>query len=298
MTSAHKRWTADHQHLLLRERMQAGVSDATFARDNTIGLRQLQQLERGGSSAFYSEDIKYDTGLKLLRRLNASASVVSSMEPSETQQAPLPSVATLRKDALPYLVPEGRADRLLSPPAITAFVRSGPRVWLLLGLGLLGMGLLMTLWPAGTDERLPTPATARVPVSGEGATAETVPAAVSPQAGGPDREVPTESTGLPGGSSCGLSPDAPTVSPDRPSKAADYVYLVASDEVVICVQDASGRMTHMKLAAGRNANIPGRAPFYVTAEPMLHLQVFFQGQRLAWTPGLAGLRLQPRDTRD
>ena len=76
MTSVNKRWTSEHQRLLRQARVDAGVSEATLARDNTMTMRQLQQLEQGGSSAFYSESIQHDMGLKLLRRLGVPASAL------------------------------------------------------------------------------------------------------------------------------------------------------------------------------------------------------------------------------
>mgnify|MGYP000735782610 CR=1 FL=1 len=69
MTAARKLWTEDHQRQLKGARLEAGVSDVAFARDNAMTLRHLQQLEEGGSSAFYSESIKFDMGAKLLKRL-------------------------------------------------------------------------------------------------------------------------------------------------------------------------------------------------------------------------------------
>jgi transcriptional regulator with XRE-family HTH domain len=80
-TSTPQPWTAEHQRLLQQARVDAGVSEATFARDNTITLRQLQQLEQGGSSAFYSESIQYALGVKLLKRLGVPASTLATLQP-------------------------------------------------------------------------------------------------------------------------------------------------------------------------------------------------------------------------
>ena len=68
-TSKSQIWSADYARLLVEGRQAAGLEQTTLAMENTLSLKQLQELETGGCSAFYSESIKYTTGVKLLRKL-------------------------------------------------------------------------------------------------------------------------------------------------------------------------------------------------------------------------------------
>lgn len=68
-TSKTQIWSEDHARLLAEGRQAAGLEPTTLAMHNTLSLKQLQELETGGCSAFYSESIKYTTGVKLLHKL-------------------------------------------------------------------------------------------------------------------------------------------------------------------------------------------------------------------------------------
>lgn len=68
-TSKTQIWSADYARLLVEGRQAAGLEQTTLAMENTLSLKQLQELETGGCSAFYSESIKYTTGVKLPRKL-------------------------------------------------------------------------------------------------------------------------------------------------------------------------------------------------------------------------------------
>ena len=62
-------WTAEEAELLQQLREQAGLDAMRFAMQNAISLAQLQQLENGGDSCFYSPAIKAHSGRKLLMKL-------------------------------------------------------------------------------------------------------------------------------------------------------------------------------------------------------------------------------------
>jgi hypothetical protein len=170
-------------------------------------------------------------------------------------------------------------------------------VWALVGLGLLGAGLVNFMWPADSQEPASTSPPVLVDKPDAAGPSAPAPAAGSPVADESDRVGLVEPVALPRSSRCALDANAQVISPDRPSKPADYVYLVASRQVTVCVQDASGRQSRVTLQAGRNVNIPGRPPFDLTADTLSHLQVFFQGQRMAVPAGMTGVRLQAQDTR-
>ena len=71
-------------------RQAAGLEQITLAMENTLSLKQLQELETGGCSAFYSESIKYTTGVKLLHKLGLAfdhLELVNEEPPSDATEA-------------------------------------------------------------------------------------------------------------------------------------------------------------------------------------------------------------------
>lgn len=89
-TSRSQIWSADYASLLVEGRQAAGLEQTTLAMENTLSLKQLQELETGACSAFYSESIKYTTGVKLLRKLGLAfdhLELVNEEPPSDATEA-------------------------------------------------------------------------------------------------------------------------------------------------------------------------------------------------------------------
>jgi hypothetical protein len=298
MTAARKLWTDEHQRQLRQARLSVGVSDVAFARDNAITLRHLQQLESGGSTAFYSDAIKYDMGVKLLRRLGLEPPATDSAQevPAADVAEPLDSAdepdAAVQAD-LPRRVLPGMADKPIRWPAI---------VLSLVGVGLIGAGIswIPSIRPPGAAHGV---IQAEVPVADQqaGSSSTVVPTvgtassspALAVRVGLPDQAAPSE-LALPAttlSASCDQAGAAQTIVPSQPSKSADYVYLTAISDVSLCVRDANGRITRKSLRAGQSFNIPGRQPFEVTADQLHQLRVFFQGQRIWFQADAPRLRL-------
>lgn len=310
MTAARKEWTQEHQHQLKGARLQAGVSDVAFARDNAIALRHLQQLEEGGSSAFYSESIKYDMGAKLLKRLGVEPHVAKAVDtvPDLPKAGPDQTAATV--DTASSVVPPEPLATLPGPAAVaqkTSHSRLPTILLSLVGVGLIvaGISLIPSIHPPGATQGV-------VQVSATAPLTEAMPAPRGTESGAAVQEdrvgqavSADKSAATPAGtatSSAALVPPSPldscltngaahTIVPSQPSKAADYVYVTAVSDVSVCVRDAAGQVTRKSLQAGQSVNIPGQQPFEVTGENLNQLRVFFQGQRIWFQAEATRLRL-------
>lgn len=316
MTAARKQWTEEHQHQLKAARLQAGVSDVAFARDNAITLRHLQQLEAGGSSAFYSESIKYDTGAKLLKRLGVEPHVALAVPADAAPD--LPAAVPHPTATLTTAPPE-------PPPTVAAAAETKPAtrvpyiVLSLVGVGLIGAGisLIPSIHPPGatqgvlqTSETAPATQTAaadrnvvavnaadaslsiqeertRAIAAGDKASATATATGTATATATPSATLAPPSMA----ESCSASGTPQTIVPSQPSKSADYVYVTAASDVSVCVRDAAGQVTRKSLQAGQSVNIPGQQPFEVTAENLNQLRVFFQGQRIWFQAEATRLRL-------
>ena len=311
MTAARKEWTQEHQHQLKGARLQAGVSDVAFARDNAIALRHLQQLEEGGSSAFYSESIKYDMGAKLLKRLGVEPHVAKAVDtvPDLSKAGPDQTAATV--DTASSVVPPEPLATLPGPAAVaqkTSHSRLPTILLSLVGLGLImaGISLIPSIHPPGATQGVVQVSATAPPLT------EAMPAPRGTESGAAVQEdrvgqaaSADKSAATPAGtatSSAALVPPSPldscltngaahTIVPSQPSKAADYVYVTAVNDVSVCVRDAAGQVTRKSLQAGQSVNIPGQQPFEVTGENLNQLRVFFQGQRIWFQAEATRLRL-------
>lgn len=297
MTAARKQWTDAHQRQLRHARLAAGVSDVAFARDNSLALRHLQQLEEGGSSAFYSESIKYDMGVKLLKRLGVD--LPAEPEPSSLSgQTPLAAAP----ESVAETPVSAERDAAPAPAAIaaTALTRRPSYVVLsLVGLGLIGAGisLIPSIHPPGpaqgvtqSSEVVNLTKIASAGAAGPSTADDTPPttgAASVPDVAPAVSVIPAQSLS----DLCDQAGSAQTIVPSQPSKAPDYVYVTAVSDVTVCVRDTSGRITRKSLQAGQSFNIPGQQPFDVTADQLHQLRVFFQGQRIWFQAEATRLRL-------
>ena len=66
--------------------------------------------------------------------------------------------------------------------------------------------------------------------------------------------------------------------PTAPRKSAEYVHMVAAQNVLVCVMDADQRVATLELQAGDARSIYGPAPFKVYSANLHLLKVYFQGQ--------------------
>lgn len=308
MTAARKLWTDEHQRQLKGARLEAGVSDVAFARDNAIALRHLQQLEEGGSSAFYSESIKYDMGAKLLKRLGVEPHSTAAVQVETTPDlAPAAPLAPSMPAETPADTPSTPAPSPMASPA-----HRTPYILLsLVGVGLIGaaISLIPSIHQPGATQgvlQVSGAAPAAEPVSPDrtqdavlnaGSSAQPDSASAS-TVSAPAIPMPTAAAAPAGmvmqptmAESCRAEGTPQTIVPSQPSKSADYVYVTAVSEVSLCVRDAAGQVTRKSLQAGQSLNIPGKQPFDVTADKLDQLRVFFQGQRIWFQAEATRLRL-------
>lgn len=71
--SPHKPWTSEDAAQLRQMRQLAGLDALQLGRRHALSSRQIEELENGGDSCFYSPGIKAAAGHRLLDRLKTSA---------------------------------------------------------------------------------------------------------------------------------------------------------------------------------------------------------------------------------
>ena len=274
-------WTAAQGALLKDLRQKAGLDVATLARKHILSPAQVVQLENGGDSAFYNTDIKYASGKKLLHALGHD---LPEPEPKPSEIAQPVAKPTLHKERKGRKGQEERTQRLPRPStSLSSQNFFWPLLFLLIGLGVLGVYVDKSSEPASPISTVVQPAE-------------------KPSLAQPDTPIPTPTETIPEASKEGASktknpPPAPTASnlsgaktncdwqtsaleiqPTSPRKSAEYVHMVARQNVVVCIKDAEQRVATLELEAGNERSIYGPPPFAVYSTNLAKLNLYFQGQ--------------------
>jgi hypothetical protein len=291
-------WRAEDGQLLRSLREEAGIDALVFARNNTVSLAQLKELELGGNSSFYNPDIKRSTGVKLLKKLGHERVIpeplnvaIESTEPTEIGQ-PL----ALVNGAIPALVSPHKAPA--NSPHRRLIQQS---FWG--SLGLLGLVGLTAMKPWGLVD-----ASARDPRSVNLATHASVPMVASTPDHTPVAQVTQEHPSFTTSAKLNALPTTPLEpsvakalvksstpasacdwvhrsnskihTPVQPLKPGNYVHLEAQADTELCVLDSQNQRTLLQLKAGMAQSVYGSAPFLVHSQNLHTLKLFFQGRRV------------------
>ena len=282
------KWTAEHGTLLKSLRQNAGLDIAMLARKHIVSTTQVDQLENGGDTAFYNPDIKFATGKKLLRALGhqmpevevATAAVVTQKAP-DIESAAASKLATLTSP--PSLVGHGANRKAWH---VTPQNFAWPLLLLLVALGLLG--LYVERVPEVNTPELKETAQMQMQMQIQlqpqpQTQIENVPpeqaAAQQPANESPPQTVAAVQAKFPT-APCNWQANAVEIQPTSPRKPAEYVHLVAQQNVLVCIKDAEERVATLEMQSGDARSIYGPAPFKVYSTQLSGMQIYFQGQAI------------------
>jgi transcriptional regulator with XRE-family HTH domain len=280
-------WTAEQGALLKDLRQKAGLDTATLARKHILSPAQVVQLENGGDSAFYNPDIKYASGKKLLHALGHDLPQPEP-EPKPSEMVRPIAAPTLHKERKELKERKENKARLPRPStSLSSQNFFWPLLFLLIGLGVLGIYVEKSSEPATPINTAAQPA--QTP-SSPSTSPSTSPPTSSPSEAIPDTPkviVPKAESPLPAPAASNLSGSktncdwqttALEIQPTSPRKSAEYVHMVAQQNVVVCIKDAEQRVATLELEAGKERSIYGPAPFAVYSTNLAQLNLYFQGQ--------------------
>ena len=305
-------WTPKLGLLLESLRIQAGMDLATMARRNMLSTLQVKQLEKGGSSGFYNEDIKFSTGQKLLKffghelkletetAVPETVSVVPAVELSPTpapaiEPVSLPppkvaakptEVATESIKPMPIELIEPSDEQ---PEAATSNVKP---YWL--GLAFIVMAMLVFGF-FQTNDSAPTFLNSATPVESKVKAAESE--KVSPQQVDAVPAPPTSTQAVPEKSNmstavasekietpqllnmtCKWTDQETELQASAPRKRGEYVHVVALENATVCIKDGDQRVASLSLASGQARSIYGPPPFRVYSPNLSLVKLYFQGE--------------------
>lgn len=261
-------WLPTDGEFLKKLREEACVDVTAIARENNLSINQINQLENGGDSSFYSPTIKLAAGRRLLLYFGADlVSNPKSPGPISKQGVVLESHS--QKKLVQYY--ETNSNFLIKPKRIFPFsglfflaVLAGLVVasvyfpWLRIDMEL----NFATNQPTHTSTDL-------LPL------VKSMPAITSLSAASE-----TTSNNFVESTRCSWMGDSIPLSGHKPTKQGDYVYLIAKTDAVICVRDSQNKVHVLQMKNMQAQTIRGQPPFEISSITLDQFQVFFQGNLL------------------
>lgn len=279
-------------------RVEAGIDELVFARNNTVSLAQLKELEFGGNSSFYTPAIKRSTGIKLLKKLGHE--LVMPEVVTAAQESAEPSMKESPSAMATVMAPETVSHPKVQPDSHRRGQIQQTLFWT---LGVLSLVALTAIKPwswwdgTATDRRsdhqatqTPSPKVLSTPITAQSAPVQrelmpfAAPAEMTAMAPAKDQlSMPAVKVSLPTvTTACDWQhrDNSKTHTPDQPLKPGNYVYLEAQADTELCVLDSQNQKTMLQLKAGMAKSVYGAAPFLVHSQDWQNLKLFFQGRRV------------------
>ena len=295
-------WTPENGALLQQLRINAKMDIGTLAQRNMLSRNQVIQLEEGGDSSFYSPEIKYQVGKKLLG-FYGHRLVVAEKEPpqSSVDVASAPNTFAQNVDANQAAQLEATDAAPLNSPSATTPIQQ-QRSGLKISMGLVAFVFVCSLaWffsqTRESNRTSPTEAQSSLPQTLATAPPSNTPASepIEPKSQEPisiaspaapaSEPMPTsakasdvnlsEST-----KNCVWTDTEITLKAPAPKKAAEYVYIIASKDAFVCVMDGNDRVAKLTFKGGEDRSVYGAPPFKIQSAQLQTLKIFFQGQNL------------------
>ena len=287
-------WGPDQEALLKNLRLSAGFDLATLARLNIVSTTQVRQLENGGDSSFYSPEIKFSVGKKLLKYLGHDLQLEVTLEtPASTSSDLAQAEASTPKVLDSEKVSNSTTVETLVPAFSEnlATLPTPPNSSVVVPLFLTGVALFAAMWfwfdnkPISSQEEikkaLPEPKSetkveSSVASLPDKSTDSTNPVNVTPslEATPTPKELAKPDTQ----SACNWNSAEEEVQPDSPRKAGEYVHVVAQQASTVCIMDGQKRVATLNLQVGEGRSIYGLPPFRVYSADLNLVKVYFQGQ--------------------
>ena len=300
-------WTPENGALLQQLRLNAKVDIGSLAQKNIVSRSQIKQLEDGGDSSFYSPEIKYQIGKKVLASLGHKLAPVMAPQQVVTAapSAPVPQPQVIEQPDLAALKTPAmaQATATATTPQQGDVGSNKVTMGLLLIAGLCGLAWFLLQSGTVNEPKAPAqqvlttanvPQTVTAPPAPEPASAATVAAnsvnnaeaSTAPPATPAAPEAPKAEVKVAMASAtddaknCLWKDDEVELQAPSPKKAAEYVYIVAGKDSFVCVMDGNERVARLTMKKGEDRSVYGNPPFKVQSADLAQLKIYFQGQGL------------------
>jgi len=258
-------WLPEHAEQLKRLRLAAGVEITTLAKKHSLSSSQVHQLEESGDSAFYSPEIKYTVGRKLIRSLGEEITELDfdgQFGSTTLEEAPPLISANVQQTSF-----NTNSDQIFSQP-------KRPWVlWLLIPITL----VLSWYGISGISSPARTPAveaTAQDNKAQNQTTQQVEPrihqaaSTTAAQSNDPPKVTSNE---------CDWNTTSLDLTPASGSRPGHYIYVVAAQSAVICWKDSAQAQRKITMKPSENITLEGRPPFQLQSSDFSGIKVYYLG---------------------
>lgn len=297
-----------------RAREKLGFSAKDLGGMACLSTRQIEQIENGELSTFYSQQVKVTAAKKVAKLLGLTEAeafhldektIVKQAEPESTpavqevQPPPKPVKESKSKQKTVSIELEQDQSPLTDAPSkVTPLSSDAPSepakkkslfLWLsVLAAAAFAIINLSQFFFAEQPQEVvivkeeviaapqaSSPAPSEaVPVASTPITPPVTPVAPAPVSA-PQQTIASEPS-----TACPAEDIVIRFKPEAPRKAGDMVYLQTKSKQVVCVVDASGKTQNKLMEPGVGASFYGQPPFKVLTSGLNEVDAFFQGAKV------------------
>jgi hypothetical protein len=259
------RWLPEHADQLKRLRLAVGMEITTLAKKHSLSSAQVKQLEESGDTTFYSPEIQYTVGRKLIRSLGEEITELDF----DGQFG-----STAMEEALP-LISANVAQPSFHPSSHQIFGRPKRR-WVPLFLILMtsvlawyGISEISSPQQTPALETTAQDAKARIHTTqqAEPRLSQSAATFVAPPKD-PSKAPPSE---------CDWSSPPLDLTPASGLRPGHYIYLVAAKSAVVCWKDAAQAQRKITLKPSENITMEGRPPFHLHSTDLSGIKIYYLG---------------------
>lgn len=258
-------WLPEHCEQLRSLRIAAGIDISTLASNHSLSKMQIKQLEEGGESAFYTPEIKFTVGRKLIRSFGVE---VVHIEPKEEAiESDLFAVVA----ELPAPLAEGVAHTKLTKILESFNFRGSINYFYLICFGVTLIALFFflgqrpDLMKEDLGKQINAPHTEQKAVF--------LPSVASDKGLSSTVKMNNINESI----ECDWGTHSVEKNAPKPIKPGNYVYLVASESASVCVMDHSNAIKVLSFKPMEAKTVHGLPPFKIFSHEFPKLKLYYQG---------------------
>ena len=264
-------WLPEHCEQLRSLRIAAGIDISTLASNHSLSKLQIKQLEEGGESAFYTPEIKFTVGRKLIRSFGVE---VVHIEPKEEAiESDLFAVVA----ELPAPLAEGVAHTKLTKILESFNFRGSINYFYLICFGVTLIALFFFLGQRPDSMKEDLGKQINAPHTEQKAVF--LPSVASDKGLSSTVKMNNINESI----ECDWGTHSVEKNAPKPIKPGNYVYLVASESASVCVMDHSNAIKVLSFKPMEAKTVHGQPPFKIFSHEFSKLKLYYQGNLIRIT---------------
>ena len=264
-------WLPEHCEHLRSLRIAAGIDISTLASNHSLSKMQVKQLEEGGDSAFYTPEIKFSMGRKLIRSFGVDVIHIQQNEISvESDFSNVDSELPVPKDGKTTLE---KSKIVLEIFKSKVLINAYYLVLFVLCFSTLIFFSTSINWfhysESVSKEIIPPK-----PELHKG------PPSIDPIKGAISSENMNKNNLS---VVCDWKTHSVEKSPPNPTKPGDYVHLISSESVSVCVMDHANEIKTLSFKPMEAKTVHGQPPFKIFSHEFSKIKLYYQGNLIRIT---------------